>query len=90
MNNFERTIADTLLETVYFEWIGTKSDITANVCKESTESYSMPFQWSNEKIVDRSFRGLDLPSELISEACKFAWEQVDWEKVAMHIRNNVY
>lgn len=90
MNGLEDTIINLLLETRYYAFAGDKSSITSESCREVIENYSRPFSWSNKKAIERLLRSIEgLPSELVSVACLFAWNQVNWEVVAKSVRDQV-
>lgn len=90
MNGLEDAIINLLLETRYYAFAEDKSSITSESCREAIENYSRPFSWADKKAIERLLRPIEgLPSELVSVACLFAWNQVNWDLIAKSVRDQV-
>lgn len=89
LNSFEDAIVTVLLEVTYFEFVGDKNDITPESCRKSIESYSSPFLWDNQEAIRASLKHTDIPCELVSVACQFAWNQLNWDAIAESVKDEV-
>lgn len=90
MNGFENLIINLLLETIYYEFTDDKNSITSESCCKAIENYSHPFSWSNKRSIESLLRSIEeIPTELVSQACLFAWNQINWDLIAKSVRDRI-